>query len=449
VLEALPLDARALAATAILAALPGVLVVRSPWRAVPLLSLAFWVTSWTWPLGGSRTRVLDVALVGFGLLALFRVLRPGPLPRSGRVQMLIVLAAVLLATPYVRPGVPSGAEAPVDAVAAELLAWHDGWPASFEPLSPQRPFEASGLAAIAADVVLLSGAPAHRALSAVTVLAQVTLLLALWSLANTRTSPARAAIVAALGMLPAAAMAEGSGVLATAFAVEAAALWHDRRGHPSAFTAAACVAAAMVTDVATAFLALILAVLVSRMGPDLVAEPASGSRVRGRLRTAAGTAFVLAVPLAWRVPRVEPPDAAALAAVALTGVLALIAVRPAVAEWRIGACGLALVVATGALLGRPPDAVITRDEEAAMIWIRDHSHAFALVCAPDVPAARWIPALSARATTAPLRPGWTRPHGACVVHISLSGLLPPGTSAAEAPAFRAGRAAVWTTSQNR
>jgi hypothetical protein len=446
VLDALPLDVRAVAATAVIAALPGLLVVRSPWRALPLLSLAFWVTSWTWPLGGSRTRVLHVSLVAFAALALFRVLRPGPLPRPGRAQLLVVLAALLLATPYARRGVPSGAEAPVDALAAELLAWHDGWPASFEPLSPQRPFEASGLAAVAADVVLLSGAPVHRALFAVNVLADVALLLALWSLAATRTSPGRAAIVAALGLLPAA-MAEGSGVLASAFAVEAAALWHDRRGHPSAFAAGACVAAALATDGTTASGALILATVLSRMGPDVVR--ASRPPVIGRLRTAAGTAFVLALPLAWRIPRVDPPDAASLAAVALTGTLAVVAVRPAGTEWRIVACGLVLVGAGAALLGRARDAILTRDEEAAMIWIRDHSHPLAVVCAPDVPAARWIPALSARATTVPLRAGGPRPDGACAVRISLSGLLPPGVGAAELPAFRAGRAAVWTTSQAR
>ena len=134
---------------------------------------------------------------------------------------------------------------------------------------------------------------------------------------------------------------------------------------------------------------------------------------------------------------------------ALTGLLALVIARPAIAEWRIVACGLALVVAGGALLARAADAVLTRDDEAAMIWIRDHSHALDLVCAPDVPAARWIPALSARATTAPLRAGWPRPDGPCAVRISLSGLLPPGIAASEEPTFRAGRAAVWTTSQGR
>jgi hypothetical protein len=201
VLDALPLDARAVAVAAALVALPGVLVVRSPWRALPLLSLAFWVTSWTWLGGGSRTRLLHVFLTVFGALALFRIVRPGPLPRLGRAQMLVVLGAILLAVPQAGRVVPPGTRAPVDALAAELLAWHDGWPASFEPLSPRQPFRARGLAAIAADVILLSGAPAHRAVFAVSVAADALLLLALWSLAATRSPPGRAAVVAVAALL--------------------------------------------------------------------------------------------------------------------------------------------------------------------------------------------------------------------------------------------------------
>jgi hypothetical protein len=126
-----------------------------------------------------------------------------------------------------------------------------------------------------------------------------------------------------------------------------------------------------------------------------------------------------------------------------------IARRRSVAEWRVVASGLVVVAAGGAFLGRAADDVVTRDEEAAMTWIRDHAHPLDLVCAPEGPAARWIPALAARATTAPLRRGWPRPHGACAVRISMSGLLPPGVVAAETPAFRAGQVVVWTASQGR
>jgi hypothetical protein len=442
--EALPLEARAVAATMALAALPGVLVVRAPWRAMPLVSLAFWVTSWTWPLA-SRTRFLHVALIGLATLALFRILRPGPLPRAGRAQLLIVLAAVLLAIPYGRGGLPGGAEAPVDALSAELLAWRDGWPASFEPLSPKRPFQASGLAAMAADVVLLSGAPAHRALYAVTVLARVMLLLALWSLASTRRTSGPAAVIAVLAVLPAAALGEGTGVLASSFAAGAVALWDDRRGHPSAFTAGACVAAALATDAATASCAVLLALLLVRMGLPRARE----ARDPARLRTAAGTAIVLALPLAWRVPRIARPDAASLAAVALAGLLVVVAEPSVRRAWRAAALALAVAMAGAAWLALETVAAVTPGEEAAMAWIREHSRPLDLVCAPDVAAARWIPALSARATTAVLRSGWPLPQGRCAAAISLSGVLPPGMDASERPAYSAEGAAVWTTSQGR
>ncbi len=395
-LDALPLDARAVAAAAALVALPGVLVVRSPWRAMPLLSLAFWVASWTWLGGASRTRVVHVALAAFAALAVFRLVRPGPLPRAGRGQGLIAATALLLAVPYALRGVPSGA---------------------------------------------------HRALFAVTVAADGLLLLALWSLAGTRAPPGRAAVVAAAALLPAAAVATASGVLASAFAVEAVALWHDRRGHPSAFTAGACVAAAIATDVTTAPCALLLASLLSRIGPDPVADQAPASPVPGRWRTAAWTAAVLALPLVWRLPPIEEPDVASLAAVVLAGLLGLAAGRRSVAEWLV-ASGLVVVAAGGAFLGRAAD-VVTRDEEAAMTWIRDHARPLDLVCAPDVPAARWIPAIAGRPATVAMGAGWPVPAGECTVRISLSGLAPPGALPLDAPAFRAGQAMVWTASQRR
>jgi hypothetical protein len=409
VLDALPPDARAAAAAVALAALPGVLVVRAPWRALPLVSLTFWVLSWSWLWGGTRSRLLHVALMAFATLALFRVVRPGPLPRRGRAQVIVVVAAIVLAAALARPAVPPGTEAPIDALAAELMAWHDGWPASFEPLSPRQPFEASGLAEVSADVILLSGAPAHRALRAATIVAHVALLLALWSLASTRLPPVRAAALAAAALLPAAAVAEASAVLAAAFAMEAVALWHDRRGHASAFTAGACTAAGLATHPAAALGGLLLALLLVRIGAARPGEvrPTS-SRVPGRLRTAVCTAVVLAFPLLWRIPPL------------------------------------------GGALVRPPRAeVVSPDELTAMAWIRENAGPLDLVCAPDVPAARWIPALAARATTAALRPGWPRPDGPCAVRLSLSGRLPRGANDGEPASFRAGSTAVWTTSQKR
>ena len=444
-LDALPLDARALAAAVALAVLPGVLVVRAPWRALPLVSLAFWVTSWTWPLGASRTRLLQVALIAFTALSLFRVMRPGPLPGRGRAQGLLALVALLLLVPYARPGVPSGSRAPMDALAAELLAWHDGWPASFEPLSPARPFAASGLATFAADDILLSGAAPHRAVFAVTVVAHVALLFALFGLASVSVSPGRAAAMASAAVVPAAAMGEASGALAAAFAVEAAWLWHDRRGHASAFTAGACVAAGLATDPATTAISLLLALRLTRPGP----HRAASAMAAGRSRTEVWTAIVLALPLLWRVPRLETPDPVSITSVAVLGLVSWITGRAAPAG-RVAAAGLLAVwAATGLVLGGVRRSDVTPDEVAAMTWIRDHAGPLDLVCAPDVPSARWIPGLAARATTALLRPGWPIPEGACAARISLSGRLPPGLDVKAPPSFRAGSAAVWTNSEDR
>jgi hypothetical protein len=63
--------AAGLPALALLALLPGALVVRAPWTAVPALSLAFWVLCAWWPPLAGRGRFLAAALLVFGLLSLW------------------------------------------------------------------------------------------------------------------------------------------------------------------------------------------------------------------------------------------------------------------------------------------------------------------------------------------------------------------------------------------
>lgn len=448
-LDALPLDVRAVAAAAALVALPGVLVVRSPWRAMPLVSLAFWVTSWTWLAGGSRTRALHVLLASFAALGVFRMLRPGPLPRAGRAQMGIAAMSILLALPFLLRAVPPGPRLPLEALTAELLAWHDGWPVSFEPLLPRHPFEASALATLAADVALLSGAPGYRTAFLVGVLADALLLLALWSLAATRCASGRAAAIAAAGTLAATAAGGGPGVLATAFAVEAVALWHDRRGNPSAFAAGACAAAAIAADVTTGLSALALAGAAFAVTSGRVTLARARSTVVGthRMRVALGTAVAFAVPLLFHRPPVDEPEAAPLTAIAIVVVLcALAQARPD--RWPLFAStALAASGAFALITARGP--TMTRDDLAALQWIRDHARPLDLVCAREGPAAKWISAIAARPTNVPIRPGWPVPAGECAIRISLSSLAPPGALPLDPPAFRAGTAAVWTTSQNR
>src|SRR5438477_105729 len=148
---------------AALVALPGLLVVRSPWRAVPALSVTFWVLTWTSLPHLPRTRVLEAVLLAFGTLLLLRVLRPGPLPRLRPRHLALLVAALAVGVALLRPPVPAGTSLPGEALAAELLVWRDGWPASFEPLVTARPFHASALATLAADVALLSRDEPHRA----------------------------------------------------------------------------------------------------------------------------------------------------------------------------------------------------------------------------------------------------------------------------------------------
>ena len=47
-------EARGLLALAALLLLPGLVIVRAPWTAVPFLSVSFWIVSWWWGLGRRR-----------------------------------------------------------------------------------------------------------------------------------------------------------------------------------------------------------------------------------------------------------------------------------------------------------------------------------------------------------------------------------------------------------
>ncbi|HUG53891.1 MAG TPA: hypothetical protein VMR21_09825, partial [Vicinamibacteria bacterium] len=217
-LDALPDDTRALLALAALAALPGLLVVRAPGRAVPLLSLAFWVLSWPWFAGASRTRFLQSALAVFAALAFFRLLRLDRPRRPRPEHGLLAAGALALFVPFALWPVAPGSAMPRESLAALMLSWHDAWPPSFEPLLATRPFQAGGVASLAADVSLLSGAPAYRATLLATLAGQAALLMALWGLAALSLAPLPAAAIALALTLAAAPPRAGAGALATALA---------------------------------------------------------------------------------------------------------------------------------------------------------------------------------------------------------------------------------------
>src|ERR1700682_526197 len=136
VLEALTPDARAAVALAVLLALPGLFVVRSPWRAMPLLSLSFWVLSWTWLGGLSRSRWLHASLVAFAALAVLRLVRGGPWPSPSRALALLAIVAGALLVPFLLWPLAPGWRMPLESASALLVSWRDGWPASFPPLLP-------------------------------------------------------------------------------------------------------------------------------------------------------------------------------------------------------------------------------------------------------------------------------------------------------------------------
>jgi len=69
-------EARGLLALGALLLLPGLVIVRAPWTAVPFLSAAFWIVSWWWGL--PRLAFLHGAVVAFALLVLLRLFQPLP-----------------------------------------------------------------------------------------------------------------------------------------------------------------------------------------------------------------------------------------------------------------------------------------------------------------------------------------------------------------------------------
>jgi hypothetical protein len=243
----LPSEAVSILALAALVLLPGVLVVRAPWTAVPALSLAFWVlTLWWLPFPAvSRARFVGMALAAFTLLAFIRVLpkhevRPGAgepggeSPSGGRDEQrasldvdsrpaapplvsgpsLVVLAASLaLLVPFRLWRHAPGPQMAFQTTAARLLVWRDGLPLSGEPLLPLASFgaHAPALPTLAADVSHLSGIEPAPAVLLVTLATVGLLLTGLFALYATMAKPWAAALSALLGL----ALAPWPGSLAT------------------------------------------------------------------------------------------------------------------------------------------------------------------------------------------------------------------------------------------
>jgi hypothetical protein len=176
--------------------LPGFLVVRAPWTAVPFLSLFFWIASWWWLPSGGRSSFLAAALLAFGLGALLRLVRVRPARPSWPALVAVAAALVRAGAAFVPM---AGGLAQPDPIPAQLMVWHDGLPSTYVPLREEAHFGADphGLDALAADVSLLSGLPVARAAVLAAAVARGLSALGLYALLARRIAPGAAAIVTA------------------------------------------------------------------------------------------------------------------------------------------------------------------------------------------------------------------------------------------------------------
>lgn len=435
----MPSLAAGLLALVALLLLPGLLVVRAPWTAVPALSLAFWALSAWWPLAG-RGRFLLAAVPAFGLLSLLRLLPkhqvpppqgwspppvppppayPGlPPPRLASAPSLLVLAAsiAVLAPAPLWHHAP-GPRLAFQTTTARLLLWRDGVPSTAEPLLPLAPVgaHAPAIATLAADVSHVSGADPAASVLLVVVAAAGLLLLGLFALHATWAPPLVAALGALVGLAAApwpgalSPWGEGEAILALGLALPAVALLV---GHASGSSA---VAAGMLLAASTLAHPLLAAVTAALAAGAVLARPSSGARRPGRLVLSAIVALVLAAPGLWPLARaLSPAEAAAIALAvepgelpAATLGLVLVAFAPLLfvrlpelrSRGRRLATAALAVVGTALLVARVhgwiASAQLPDPVRAALVRVSTETDPLETVCAPEG-TRDWIPALAGR-----------------------------------------------------
>jgi hypothetical protein len=412
------------------------MIVRAPWRLVPLLSLAFWVVAWSFtavvPL--AHTRVVGLALLSAGSLALLRLLRLDATRPSLSTLAVAAGASLPLALLAVLPVGP-GSVMPFHGAVARLLVWRDGIPLSYEPLLPFAHFVRAGfgLPALAADLSLLAGVPPVRAILAVALVGEGLLVLALDALFTSRVSRGASACLAlsipALAHLAGVFPVAGSStlVLALAFACGAAACFWNGSSRSSAVAGALLAVASVEVDPATALAASpwwAAALVTSRTSLD----PEWRTR-KDRARAAAVAVAIFGAPLLPRVADIAAAVSAsgrweALAGVgtlALTG-LGVTAYAHARAETsarsgagtrRTVACAalvLALVfVAARQERRRAEDTLLAGPGDlAALAWLEGGGARRGDVLCHGGAGANWAPAWAGVALRAPQLP----PHAA-------------------------------------
>ncbi|HWW94674.1 MAG TPA: hypothetical protein VN375_15000 [Vicinamibacteria bacterium] len=450
-------DAPGLLALSALLLLPGALIVRAPWTAVPFLSVSFWIVTWWWLPGAGREGFLRAALLAFLVTVSLRLLKPLGLRPPRLPAMLVAVAALARLTPFFLWPVAPGADMSFHALSALLMVWRDGPPVTYEPLLPLHTFGAypPGLHALAADVALLSGMAAHRAVFLVALAAQGLLHVAAFAfLKRFLAVPSAgwaACFAVGLARLPTALLGLGEGTSVLALALVLAASAHLIRGsdRSPAVAAGLFLGAAMVTHpplMGAGALALGLALRPWR-------RDRRGHR--SRLGLAALVALLAAGPFLLRLPLASLGRARWLHRVGALD-LALPALALAVASalaylidrlMRGGALAARLtllLLAVAACEGARRDALVeprlvAGEDLAAMAWIRENTRPLDLICNRARPAGFWIPALAGRAVREPWLPllyrddPEARPRGPCAYTYGAGPLDP-----AARPLFRSG-----------
>jgi hypothetical protein len=285
--------------------LPGFLVVRAPWTAVPFLSLFFWIASWWWLPFGGRGRFLAGALVTFTLLSVLRLVRFRPAHPSWP-SLVAVAAALLRASAGLVPIAGPGAH--LDVIPAQLMVWHDGLPATYVPLREAGDFGAHphGMDALAADLSLLSGLAVPRSVALAAAAARGLSSLGVYALLAGRLGSGPAALITAsvavvVSLLEAlTGGGDPSWSLALGFVLTAAGLIVGGRSRSGAVAAGAFVGAALITAPAVVAAGLAAGVVAAALSWRRTSRETRGL-LRRRLAVAAAAAITTGAPYVFRV----------------------------------------------------------------------------------------------------------------------------------------------------
>lgn len=285
--------------------LPGILVVRAPWTAVPFLSLYFWIASWWWLPAVGRERFVGAALLAFVLGGVLRLLRPD-VSRPAWPTLVALAAALLHAMLGLAPG--AGARAPFDPVPAQLMVWHDGLPQTYVPLREAGSFGAHphGLDAVAADLSRLCGLVIPRAVTLTAAVARVLSSIGLYSLLVRLFAPGPAALITLGASLIAGLIATLTGAgdpasfLGLGFALAAVGMLGDGRSRSAAVAAGSFVGAALMTAPAAAGAVLAAGVVAAAFKWRRASRGTGGSLGR-RMALASLSAVATVAPFLVRV----------------------------------------------------------------------------------------------------------------------------------------------------